>query len=63
VAEAARGSAPAIVFLPGAGGNPEFWRPVAEELRPCGDPLLLGWPGFGAVPADASALIRPFLAE
>ncbi len=41
-----------IVFLPGAGGSPDFWRPVADELRPRGEPVLLGWPGFGAVPAD-----------
>ena len=45
---------PPILFLPGAGGSPEFWRPVAEELRSCGEPVLLGWPGFGAVAADPS---------
>jgi pimeloyl-ACP methyl ester carboxylesterase len=43
-----------LVFLPGAGGSASFWRPVAERLADLGALHLLGWPGFGDVPADSS---------
>lgn len=43
-----------FVFLPGAVGSAEFWRPVAERLAGMEDALLVGWPGFGGVPPDAS---------
>lgn len=42
-----------ILFLPGASGNDEFWKAVAERLD--GSSWLqhhLGWPGFGQTPAD-----------
>lgn len=43
-----------ILFLPGAGGRGEFWRPVSERLPfPC-DTVLFDWPGLGDVPPDAS---------
>jgi pimeloyl-ACP methyl ester carboxylesterase len=53
---AAQGSIeiPPRVFLPGAGGSADFWKPVAERLRASKEPILIGWPGFGSVPADAS---------
>ena len=41
-----------IVFLPGAGGRADFWRPVAERLGDLGPATLIGWPGFGGAPAD-----------
>lgn len=41
-----------LIFLPGAGGNPNFWRPVSDLLVHRGSRKLLGWPGFGVVPAD-----------
>jgi pimeloyl-ACP methyl ester carboxylesterase len=41
-----------LVFLPGAGGRAEFWRPVAERLADLGPIHLFGWPGFGEDPPD-----------
>lgn len=52
-----RGPTPASaprVFLPGAGGRAEFWEPVAARLGGRAEPILLGWPGFGGIPPDAS---------
>ena len=41
-----------ILFLPGAGGSPDFWKPVADAL-PAGWPKEhFGWPGLGAQPHD-----------
>ncbi len=41
-----------LLFLPGAGGSPEFWKPVAELLVHPAARKRLGWPGFGPTPAD-----------
>jgi pimeloyl-ACP methyl ester carboxylesterase len=41
-----------LVFLPGAGGQAAFWRPVADRLAELGPATLLGYPGFGAVPPE-----------
>jgi pimeloyl-ACP methyl ester carboxylesterase len=41
-----------LVFLPGAGGSAAFWRPVAERLADLGPAHVLGYPGFGDVPAE-----------
>lgn len=41
-----------ILFLPGAGGSPEFWQPVAKLLPAERDKVLLGWPGLGDQPHD-----------
>jgi putative restriction endonuclease len=41
-----------ILFLPGAAGRPEFWRPVAERLQDLGPTHRFAYPGFGDVPAD-----------
>src|SRR5690242_6437707 len=41
-----------LLFLPGASGNTDFWRPVADLLRVPGERVFLGWPGFGPTPAD-----------
>lgn len=41
-----------ILFLPGAGGSPEFWRPVASLLLDECDKVLFGWPSLGDQPHD-----------
>lgn len=41
-----------LVFLPGASGNTDFWKPVAELLRHSASCVHFGWPGFGATPHD-----------
>lgn len=43
---------PHLVFLPGAVGSASFWRPVADRLADLGPAHVLGYPGFGGVPAD-----------
>jgi pimeloyl-ACP methyl ester carboxylesterase len=40
-----------LLFLPGAGGSGEFWRPAAGRLAGHGDRRLLSWPGLGEEPA------------
>jgi poly(3-hydroxyoctanoate) depolymerase len=39
-----------ILFMPGVGGDPAFWQPVAERLPSAWDKTLLGWPGLGNQP-------------
>ncbi len=41
-----------VLFLPGAGGSPEFWQPVAHRLPDEWDKVLFGWPGLGSQPHD-----------
>ena len=41
-----------ILFLPGAGGSPEFWQPVAKLLPDQRDKVFFGWPGLGDQPHD-----------
>ncbi|EJN14487.1 putative hydrolase or acyltransferase of alpha/beta superfamily [Bradyrhizobium sp. YR681] len=41
-----------IFFLPGAGGSPEFWQPVARLLPNERDKVFFGWPGLGNQPHD-----------
>ena len=41
-----------LIFLPGAGGSPDFWRPVCRALVHPASRRLLGWPGFGSVAAN-----------
>jgi len=43
-----------LLFLPGASGNTDFWRPVAELLTVPGERIHFGWPGFGPTPPDPS---------
>ena len=45
-------SRPCILFLPGAGGSPHFWKPVAEALPTTWPKEHFGWPGMGAQPHD-----------
>jgi len=44
------------VFLPGASGDREFWRPVAQRLPDQWEMVLLNWPGAGNQPHDPSVL-------
>ncbi len=41
-----------LIFLPGAAGSPNFWRPVSDLLIHPARRVLLGWPGFDRVPAQ-----------
>jgi pimeloyl-ACP methyl ester carboxylesterase len=43
-----------VVFLPGASGAADFWRPVADRLPAPWITRLLSWPGAGEEPHDAS---------
>ena len=43
---------PRCLFLPGAGADPNFWRPVGERLPTSWEKVYLGWPGLGHQPAD-----------
>lgn len=42
-----------LLFLPGASGNTEFWRPAAERLALPAKQIHIGWPGFGSTPPDS----------
>jgi len=37
-----------LLFLPGAGGNPTFWKPLVNLIKQPGDPVLLAWLGAGS---------------
>jgi pimeloyl-ACP methyl ester carboxylesterase len=41
-----------LVFLPGVGADPAFWRPLGERLPAAWEKLYLGWPGLGRQPPD-----------
>ena len=43
---------PKTLFLPGAVGSPEFWKPVANLLQGKRKKVLFGWPGLGDQPHD-----------
>jgi pimeloyl-ACP methyl ester carboxylesterase len=45
---------PRVLFLPGAGGASEFWRPVAEQLPRSWEKVHFDWPGLGDQPHDSS---------
>ena len=44
--------APRLLFLPGAGADPHFWRPLGDLLPAHWDKVYLGWPGIGDQPAQ-----------
>lgn len=46
------GPARRIMFLPGAGGDPAFWRPVGDRLPPDWEKVYFGWPGLGNQAAE-----------
>ncbi len=39
-----------LLFLPGAGADPDFWRPVGELLPSAWQKVYLAWPGLGDNP-------------
>ena len=41
-----------LIFLPGASGNREFWKPVSAGLRHPGARRFMAWPGFGGAPPE-----------
>lgn len=41
-----------ILFLPGSGASPDFWKPVAERLPAARPKEFFGWPGLGHQPHD-----------
>src|SRR5215510_10808155 len=41
-----------LLFLPGAAGNVQFWRPVSAKLRHPGMRRFVAWPGFGGMPSE-----------
>jgi pimeloyl-ACP methyl ester carboxylesterase len=57
-----------LIFLPGAGGKTEVWKPLARGLSHAGARQFVSWPGFGGAPADDSVnglddLVRRVTAE
>src|SRR5215831_2480806 len=41
-----------ILFLPGAGASPDFWKPVGKRLPVDWSKEYFGWPGLGHQPHD-----------
>jgi pimeloyl-ACP methyl ester carboxylesterase len=41
-----------LIFLPGASGHREFWKPVSAGLRHPGARRFMTWPGFGGAPPE-----------
>lgn len=41
-----------IIFLPGASGDTDFWRPSAQCLCHPAQQLHVGWPGFGVTASE-----------
>lgn len=39
-----------LIFLPGVGADPNFWRPLGERLPADWEKVYLGWPGLGHQP-------------
>lgn len=43
-----------VLFLPGAGGDPAFWRPAGDRLPSAWDKVYLRWPGLGNQPPSSA---------
>jgi poly(3-hydroxyoctanoate) depolymerase len=41
-----------LIFLPGASGNINFWKPVSDGLHHSGQREFFAWPGFVGVPLE-----------
>ncbi|MES2257391.1 MAG: alpha/beta fold hydrolase [Pseudomonadota bacterium] len=57
-----------LLFLPGASGATQFWRPAADLLSHRATRVFLGWPGFGPTPPHPDVngiddLVEQVLAE
>jgi pimeloyl-ACP methyl ester carboxylesterase len=42
-----------LIFLPGVGADPNFWRPLGDRLPAAWGKVYLGWPGLGHQPPRA----------
>ena len=42
-----------MLFLPGAGGDGRFWRPLADGLCLTSEQIFFDWPGLGRVPHNS----------
>lgn len=53
-----------LIFLPGASGDTEFWRPAAALIDHPAERVFIGWPGIGPTPAEEGvAGISDFVAK
>ena len=52
MAKALDPATPQVLFLPGAGADPMFWRPLGERLPAAWPKRYFGWPGIGDQPPD-----------
>ena len=43
---------PRLLFLPGVGADPMFWRPLGDELPADWEKVYFGWPGLGEQAPD-----------
>lgn len=41
------------MFLPGASGNTQFWKPVSDSLCHPAQREFFAWPGFGGAPSES----------
>jgi len=41
-----------VLFLPGSGASPDFWKPAGEKLPAAWSKHYFGWPGLGRQPHD-----------
>lgn len=52
-----------LIFLPGAGGSPHFWRPVSDLLTHPASRTLLGWPWFESPTGSQAPGIQDLVAR
>ncbi len=53
-----------LIFLPGASGNTEFWRPAAALITHQAEKVFIGWPGIGTTPPEVGVTgIQDFVAR
>jgi poly(3-hydroxyoctanoate) depolymerase len=45
-----------LIFLPGASGNTQFWKPVSDGLQHPAQREFFAWPGFGGVPPEPDVI-------
>ena len=43
---------PKVLFLPGSGASPDFWKPIGALLPADWSKVYFGWPGLGDQPHD-----------
>ncbi|HEY2706561.1 MAG TPA: alpha/beta fold hydrolase [Caulobacteraceae bacterium] len=47
-----------LIFLPGVGADPTFWRPLGDQLPDDHEKVYIGWPGLGHQPPDPAVTGR-----